>query len=155
MHGGCVEMERRGGSVRAFCRNREHQRPHRSRAAAQRCTYDRIAASGIVRGADRMQSDCTPFPAPLSLSLSFSSRLGIMLMSSKDGLKAGVRENGRMQSGCFHPASIKLYLSRLQKEIARRCAKTIVSVCFFDITIHRSIYSSELIEMRKSMCKFN
>lgn len=40
-----------------------------SRVAAQRCTYDRIAASGIVRSADRMQSDCSLF-----LSLSLSSR---------------------------------------------------------------------------------
>lgn len=89
MRGGCVETERRNSSVRAFWRNREHQRPHRSRVTAQRCTYDRIAVSGIVRNADRMQSDYILFLSP-----SFPSRRGIMLMSSEDGLKVGVRENG-------------------------------------------------------------
>jgi len=89
MRGGCVETERRGGSVRAFCRNREHQRPHRSRAAAQRCTYDRIAASGIVRGADRMQSDHGPFPPSLSLSLSLSHSLFLVPLRNYVNVKRG------------------------------------------------------------------
>jgi len=138
-------MERGGGSVRAFCRNREHQRLHTGRAVAQRCTYDRIAESGIVRGVDRMQSDCAPsLPLPplcfsLSLSLSPPSSLSLslscpilefMLMSSEDSLKARVRENDRMQLGYFHSASIKLYLltvykERLQKDAQKYCAVSV------------------------------
>jgi len=112
---------------------------HTGRAVTQRCTYDHIAEFGIVRGIDRMQSDCAPslpLPPP-SLSLSFSLSLSrpiseFMLMSSEDSLKARVRENDRMQLGYFHSAIDKIVSTDcLQRKIAKRCAKVLHCICFF------------------------